>query len=77
MKVLVEIEGAVKKGDILVYDEDMQAWKATSMQAFCHELFVLNEQTNGRIDRMRNDLIGCYAQISKLSSALKNEGGDE
>lgn len=73
MKVLVEIEGKPKNGDILVYDEKKDSFKAVSMQTFCHEIFCELEKTNGRIERMKEAHKSLNDQVNKIANIMKGE----
>ena len=73
MKVLVEIEGKPKNGDILVYDEKKGALRAVSMQTFCHEIFRELERVDGRIDRMKEAHKDLNDQVNKIATIMKGE----
>ena len=71
MKVLIEIKGKAKNGDILVFDEKENVYKPVSLQTFCHEIYKDLENTNQRIENVKNALQIINEQINKLANAIK------
>ena len=71
MKVLIEIKAKAKNGDILVFDEKENVFKPVSLQTFCHGIYEDLENTNQRIENVKNALQTINEQINKLANAIK------
>lgn len=76
MKLLIEIKGKPKKGDILVFDGE--CYEGKSIQTIAHELYQAveelrkaDEEANGRIDKAKEAIISANGKISVLAKAIK------